>query len=61
MPDYFAPGMHLYLDRLVDWNALLPPQRGSAVDAEAEVGSYRTILETAAALAESFDAPAPRD
>ena len=58
MADYFAPGMHLYLDRLVDWDALLTLQRGSAVDAEAEVGSYRTILETAAALAESFEAPA---
>ncbi len=58
MPDYFAPGMHLYLDRLVDWDVLLTLRQGSAVDAEAEVGSYRTILETAAALAESFEAPA---
>ncbi len=58
MPDYFAPGMHLYLERLVHWDALLTFRRGAAVDREAEVGSYRTILETAAALAESLEAPA---
>ncbi len=48
MPDYFAPGMHLYLERQVDWDALLTLRRGAGVDVEAEVASYRTILETAA-------------
>ena len=57
MPDYFSPGMHLYLEHLVDWEVLLTLQRGTTVDVKAEVGSYRTILETAAALAESFEAP----
>jgi alkylation response protein AidB-like acyl-CoA dehydrogenase len=57
MSDYFAPGMHLYLERLVDWDLLLTLQRGVAVDVEAEVGSYRTILETAAAVTESLEAP----
>jgi hypothetical protein len=55
MSDYFAPGMHLYLERLVDWDLLLTLQRGAAVDVEAEVGSYRTILETAAAVTESLE------
>lgn len=58
MPDYLSPGMQLYLERLVDWDALLKLQRGDSVDVQAEVASYRTILETAAALAESFEAPA---
>ncbi len=57
MSDYFTPGMHLYVDRLVDWDTLLTLGRGAGVDPEAEVASYRTILETAAALAESFEAP----
>jgi alkylation response protein AidB-like acyl-CoA dehydrogenase len=57
MPAYFSPGMHLYLERLVDWDALLTLRRGAAVEVKAEVDSYGTILETAAALAESFEGP----
>ncbi len=55
MTDYFVPGMRLYLDRLVDWERLLTLRGGEGVDVESEVGAYRTILETAAALAESFE------
>jgi alkylation response protein AidB-like acyl-CoA dehydrogenase len=56
--DYFVPTMRLYLDRLVDWRTLLPLRSGDDVDVEAEVGAYRTILETTAQLAESFQADA---
>ena len=58
MPDYFGAGMRLYLDRLVDWDQWLSLQRGDDVDVAAERGAYQTILETAASLAESFEAPA---
>ncbi|MDH3519044.1 MAG: acyl-CoA dehydrogenase family protein [Myxococcales bacterium] len=60
MPDFFVPGMRLYLDELIDWQGLLTLRQGDGVDVEAEVGAYRTILETAAALAESFQ-PAARE
>ena len=52
MTDYFNTGMQLYLDHLVDWKELLEIRSGGAVDLEAEVGAYRTILETAGALAD---------
>jgi alkylation response protein AidB-like acyl-CoA dehydrogenase len=42
----------------VDWEGQLALRRGPGVDVEAEVGSYRSLLETAASLAESFEAPA---
>ena len=58
MADYFVPTMRLYLDRLVDWKALLPLRAGDGADVEAEVEAYRTILETTAQLAESFQAEA---
>jgi alkylation response protein AidB-like acyl-CoA dehydrogenase len=61
MPDYFGSGMRLYLERLVDWETLLTQLKGDAADTEAEVGAFRTILETVAALAESFEAPARSD
>ena len=60
MTNYFAPGMHLYLDHLVDWEKLLTLSRGESVDLESEVGAYRTILETCAALAEGFEADSRR-
>jgi alkylation response protein AidB-like acyl-CoA dehydrogenase len=56
--DYFGAGMRLYLERLVDWEGFLTLRRGEAVDVEAEVGAFGTILETAASLAESFQAAA---
>lgn len=58
MADYFVPTMRLYLDELVDWDTLLPLRSGDDVDVGAEVGAYRTILETTAQLAESFQAEA---
>jgi alkylation response protein AidB-like acyl-CoA dehydrogenase len=58
MADYFGATMRLYLDRLVDWEQLLTLRRGEAVDLDTEVGAYRTILETAASLVESFEADA---
>ena len=60
MPDYFNAGMRLYVDRMVEWPSLLRLRSGEDVDAGAEVGAYRTLLETAAALAESFE-PAGRE
>jgi alkylation response protein AidB-like acyl-CoA dehydrogenase len=53
--DYFGAGMRLYLERLVDWEAVLELRRGGAVDAAAEVAAYRTLLETAAKLTQSFE------
>jgi alkylation response protein AidB-like acyl-CoA dehydrogenase len=61
MTDYFTTGMRLYLDHLVDWKALLEIRSGSTVDVDAEVGAYRTILETAAALAASFEPEARKN
>lgn len=60
MADFFSPGMRLYLEKLVDWEFLLALRQGDDVDVEAEVGAYRTILETTASLAESFQ-PAARE
>ena len=54
MADFFSPGMRLYLEKLVDWDSLLALRQGDDVDVEAEVGAYRTILETTASLAETF-------
>jgi hypothetical protein len=53
--------MRLYLDRLVDWEALLSLRAGEAVDLETEIGAYRTILETAASLAASFEPEARKN
>ena len=61
MTDYFSDGMRLYLDRLIDWEALLTLRDGESVDVDAEVGAYRTILETAAALTASFEPEARKN
>ena len=61
MTDYFNTGMRLYLDHLVDWKRLLEIRSGGAVDVNVEVGAYRTILETAAALAASFESEARKN
>jgi len=58
MADFFGPAMRLYLDELIDWKTLLTLRRGEDVDVEAEVGAFRSVLETTAALAESFQAEA---
>ena len=55
MSGYLSPTMSLYLDRLVDWPALLRLRSGESSDADAEVGAYRTVLETVAELSESFE------
>jgi len=55
MSDYFTPTMRLYVDKLVDWERYLRLLHGSAPDVAAEVGAYRTVLETTAALAGSFE------
>lgn len=55
MDAYQIPTMSLYLDQLVDWEALLTLRNGEGVDPEAEVGAYRTVLETVAELAASFE------
>jgi 3-(methylthio)propanoyl-CoA dehydrogenase len=58
MSRYYAPTMRLYLDRLVDWENVLRLRDGGAPDVEAEVGAFRTVLETTASLAEGFERPA---
>ena len=55
MTDYFTPTMRLYVDELVDWERYLRLLHGTAPDVEAEVGAYRSVLETTAALAGSFE------
>jgi hypothetical protein len=55
LADYFNAGMRLYLDQLVDWESLLELRSGKTVDVESELGAFRTILETAGAMAESFE------
>jgi alkylation response protein AidB-like acyl-CoA dehydrogenase len=52
---YLVPTMDLYLDRLVDWPALLTLRNGEASDPEADVAAYRTVLETLAEVAASFE------
>ncbi len=61
MSEYFNIGMRLYLDHLIDWKALLEIRGMGEVEVEAEVGAYRTILETAAKLAESFEVEARKN
>jgi alkylation response protein AidB-like acyl-CoA dehydrogenase len=55
MSDYFGPAMRLYVDKLVDWEELLTLRRGGEVDVDAEVGAFRSVLETAASLTQSFE------
>jgi len=50
--------MRLYVDRLVDWDTALRLRDGGAPDVAAEVGAFRSVLETTASLAESFERPA---
>ena len=55
MQSYYTPTMRLYVDDLVDWERLLELRRGGSPDVASEVGAYRSVLETAAQLAESFE------
>jgi alkylation response protein AidB-like acyl-CoA dehydrogenase len=58
MSDYFNATMRLYLEKLIDWDGLLGLLREGKIDREAEVGAYRTLLETVASLASTFERPA---
>jgi len=58
MSNYFNATMRLYLEKLIDWDGLLGLLREGKVDREAEVGAYRTVLETVASLASTFERPA---
>ena len=55
MSSYFAPSMRLYLEQLVDWEGILRLRDGGNPDVESEIGAFRSVLETTAALAESFE------
>ncbi len=55
MSNYFAPSMRLYLEQLVDWEGILRLRDGGNPDVESELGAFRSVLETTAALAESFE------
>lgn len=55
MSNYFAPSMRLYLEQLVDWEGILRLRDGGNPDVESEIGAFRSVLETTAALAESFE------
>jgi len=59
--EYFNTGMRLYLDHLIDWKTLIGIRSGGTVDVDTEVGAYRTILETASALAASFESEARKN
>jgi len=56
--DYFGAAMRLYLEKLVDWQQLLTLRQGEPVDVASEVGAFRTLLETTAGLASTFEKPA---
>jgi alkylation response protein AidB-like acyl-CoA dehydrogenase len=56
--DYFGAARRLYLDRMVDWEYLLDLLRAEPADAAAEVGAFRSALETAAELVAGFEAEA---
>ncbi len=58
MTDYLAPTMRLYVENLVDWKTLLRRKTGETPELDSEVGAYRDVLETIAALAQSFERPA---
>ncbi|HME70535.1 MAG TPA: acyl-CoA dehydrogenase family protein [Myxococcota bacterium] len=58
MNAYFDATMRLYLEKLIDWDSLLRLLREGKVEREAEVGAYRSVLETVAALASTFERPA---
>ncbi len=58
MNDYLAPTMRLYLEKLIDWGTLLERKGAVAPDLDAEIGAYRGVLETVAALAQGFERPA---
>jgi alkylation response protein AidB-like acyl-CoA dehydrogenase len=58
MGDYFGAARRLYLDRMVDWEYLLDLRRAEPADAAAEVGAFRSVLETAAELVAGFEAEA---
>ncbi len=58
MAEYLTAGMRLYLERLTDWPTLLRLWKGDDTDVEAEVGAYRTLLETAGAIASGLEADA---
>jgi alkylation response protein AidB-like acyl-CoA dehydrogenase len=53
--DYFAPTMRLYVDALVDWERYLRFRSGNEPDVAAEIGAFRSVLETTAQLAASFE------
>src|SRR5262245_27746290 len=53
--DYLSAGMRLYLERLTDWSTLLRLRKGDSGDVEAEVGAYRSVLETTAAIAADLE------
>jgi len=55
MSSYYAPSMRLYVDRLVDWAGYLRLRDGAASEVAAEVDAFRSVLETTAQLAESFE------
>jgi len=58
MSDYLSDVMRLHLERLIDWEGVLALRRGEPVDRDAEVGAFRTVLETVASLAAGFERPA---
>jgi len=60
MSSYFAPTMRLYLDEMVDWKSYLAFKNGGEPDVASEVGAFRTVLETTAQLAASFE-PSARE
>ena len=61
MGDYFGAARRLYLERMVDWEYLLDLLRADSADATAEVGAYRSVLETAAELCAGFEGEARRN
>jgi alkylation response protein AidB-like acyl-CoA dehydrogenase len=56
--DFYNASMRFYVENMIDWQRLLELRGGDDVDPDAEVGAYRSILETAGELSASFQAEA---
>jgi alkylation response protein AidB-like acyl-CoA dehydrogenase len=56
--DFYNASMRFYVERMVDWRHVLELRGGDDVDADAEVGAFQSILETAGELTASFQADA---
>ena len=53
--NYLHPAIHLYMDRLADWQAYFTLRKGDDVDVESEHAALMGVLETAAGICSSVE------